>query len=350
VVLESQDDSIGLAEKVLSQHAFAELRLIVVSPLGQRGDAARLREIGAAGYLTKPFEAGELLEAIRAVVGGMAGPGELVTRHWIRERRSSVNVLLADDSPTNRRLAIRLLEKRGHSVTAVENGLEAVRAVEKDRYDVILMDVQMPEMDGLEATGAIREAEALSGDHIPIIALTAHAMKGDRDRCLVAGMDAYVSKPFQAEELFATIEQLVNYSSEPAAEDSGGSDSVSEPGSVDRKLVDIAGALGRVGGSMEVLSEVTEIFLEGYADLFGELTAAVEARDLETSAKVAHRLKGELGTLGAMDAFEAGQEVVTLARAKDAEGVVAAFACFADEMRRVEPELIALARGNLTAD
>ena len=257
-------------------------------------------------------------------------------------------MLLADDSPTNRRLAMRLLEKRGHAVTAVEDGQQAVRAVEKDTYDIILMDVQMPEMDGLEATAAIRESEQLTGDHIPIVALTAHAMKGDRDRCLEAGMDAYVSKPFQAEELFATIEQLVSYAE--VEEVAGESDPPTGDSSVEGNLIDVAGALGRVGGSMEVLAEVTEIFLDGYAEQFEQLTAAVEAGDLETSAKVAHRLKGELGTIGAMEAFEAGQEVVTLARAKDPDGVVAAFARFSEQMDRVEPELIALSQGNLTAD
>jgi HPt (histidine-containing phosphotransfer) domain-containing protein len=212
------------------------------------------------------------------------------------------------------------------------------------------MDVQMPEMDGMEATIAIRQAEELTGGHIPIVALTAHAMKGDRERCLEVGMDAYVSKPFQAEELFATIEQLVSYS---ASDDS---DPVEEP-APERKpapagdavvgtLVDIAGALGRMGGSPEVLAEVTEIFLDGYPEQFEQLTAAVAAGDLTTVAKVAHRLKGELGTLGATRAFEAGQEVVTLARGDDVPGVEQAFERFVQEMERVEPELVAISHGS----
>ncbi len=347
VVVDQQADAIEFTEGLLGHLAFAGLDVIVISGLGQRGDASRLRELGAAGYLTKPFEAGELLEAIRAIASGASG-GELVTRHWIRERRRHVNVLLADDSPTNRRLAMRLLEKRGHAVTAVENGLEAVRAVEKEAYDVILMDVQMPEMDGIEATTAIREAEQLSGAHIPIVALTAHAMKGDRARCLEAGMDAYVSKPFQAEELFATIEQLVSYANaqDGELEKKDESEAVEPTGS----LIDVSGALGRMGGSPEVLAEVTEIFLDGYAEQFEQLERAIEAHDMAVSAKVAHRLKGELGTLGATEAFEAGQEIVTLARADDGEGAERAFARFKQEMDRVEPELVALSQGNLTAE
>ncbi|MGI9610085.1 MAG: PAS domain S-box protein, partial [Acidimicrobiia bacterium] len=353
VIIDQQTDAIGFTEGLLGHKAFAELPMVVISALGQRGDASRLRELGAAGYLTKPFEAGELLEAIRAIASG-ASNGELVTRHWVRERRRRVNVLLADDSPTNRRLAMRLLEKRGHSVAAVENGLEAVRALDKDAYDVILMDVQMPEMDGLEATAAIREAEELSGSHIPIVALTAHAMKGDRDRCLAAGMDAYVSKPFQAEELFATIEQLVSYSNpgtEAGQDDPPGTEPPAAEGpAVVGSLIDVSGALGRMGGSAEVLAEVSEIFLDGYAEQYEQLKAAIEAEDMVNSAKVAHRLKGELGTLGATDAFEAGQEIVTLARADDVQGAVVAFGRFVEEMGRVEPELVALSLGNLPAE
>jgi two-component system sensor histidine kinase/response regulator len=238
---------------------------------------------------------------------------------------------------------MRLLEKRGHSVTAVENGLEAVQALEKDSYDVILMDVQMPEMDGLEATAVIRQAEQLSGSHIPIVALTAHAMKGDRDKCLEAGMDAYVSKPFQAEELFATIEQLVAYAG-AGKSDASAQEAVPAVEPVG-SLVDVSGALGRMGGSPEVLAEVTAIFLDGYPEQLEELTKAIEAQDMVKSAKVAHRLKGELGTLGATQAFEAGQEIVTLARADDAAGAVRAFGSFKEEMERVEPELVALAQG-----
>ncbi|NNJ48609.1 MAG: PAS domain S-box protein [Acidimicrobiia bacterium] len=351
-VIDHQGDAISYAESLLDHKAFAGLPVIVLSALGQRGDAARLRDIGAAGYLTKPFEAGELLEAIRAVGSGSVSPGELVTRHWIRERRQSVNVLLADDSPTNRRLAMRLLEKRGHAVKAVENGLEAVQALDKDAYDIILMDVQMPEMDGMEATIAIRQAEALTGGHIPIVALTAHAMKGDRERCIEVGMDAYLSKPFQAEELFATIEQLVSYAASAdeadAQEQEQEQEQEEEPAreaEVVGSLVDVAGALGRMGGSPEVLAEVTEIFLDGYAEQYEELKAAIEAADMATSAKVAHRLKGELGTLGATEAFEAGQEIVTLARADDVDGAQRAFVRFTHEMDRVEPELVALSRG-----
>jgi CheY-like chemotaxis protein/HPt (histidine-containing phosphotransfer) domain-containing protein len=354
MIIDQQADAIGFTEDLLSHKAFADLPVVVISALGQRGDASRLRELGAAGYLTKPFEAGELLEAIRAIASG-ASNGELVTRHWVRERRRQVNVLLADDSPTNRRLAMRLLEKRGHLVTAVENGLEAVQALDKASYDVILMDVQMPEMDGLEATAAIREAEQLSGAHIPIVALTAHAMKGDRDRCLEAGMDAYVSKPFQAEELFATIEQLVSYANSEQAAVEPEATPKSEPvataaPAVVGALIDVSGALGRMGGSPEVLAEVTGIFLDGYAEQYEQLKAAIEAEDMVNSAKVAHRLKGELGTLGATAAFEAGQEIVTLARGHDVEGAVRAFGRFAEEMERVEPELVALSVGNLPAE
>jgi CheY-like chemotaxis protein len=128
----------------------------------------------------------------------------------LREERHRRHILLAEDNPVNQTLAVRLLEKRGYVVTVAANGRSALEALEKDRFDAVLMDVQMPEMDGFEATAAIRRNEKRTGGHIPIIAMTAHALKGDQERCLAAGMDAYISKPIRTSELFAAIEELVN--------------------------------------------------------------------------------------------------------------------------------------------
>ncbi len=340
-VIDQQTEPIGFLKRMLDQEPFAGIQPVVIAGSGHRGDASRLRAAGAAAYLTKPFEPGELLETIRAV---MAGSDELVTKHWIRERRHNVNVLLADDSPTNRRLAMRLLEKRGHSVTSVENGLQAVQAMDKDSYDVILMDVQMPVMDGLEAAQTIREAEKLTGEHIPIIALTAHAMKGDRERCLEAGMDAYVSKPFQAEELFATIEQLVNFAA------AAGKSVELKWKPLEERAIDVEVALSRLGGIPDLLPEVAQIFLDEYPPQLEDLKEALAAGDMSNIAKVAHRLKGELGTLGAVAAHEASQTVVSLARAEDHEAVPEACERFLGEMERVHPELMLLAAGNIAAD
>jgi CheY-like chemotaxis protein len=184
---------------------------MMLTSAGQLGDAARCRGLGISAYLLKPIRQSELLSAICQVLNKSAKTETvpLVTRHTLREAQSHVRVLLAEDNAVNQLLAMRLLEKRGFVVTAVGDGQAAVEAFEKDRFDVVLMDLQMPRMDGFEATAAIREKERSSGERIPIIALTANALKGDRERCLSAGMDGYVSKPIRTAELFETIEKLI---------------------------------------------------------------------------------------------------------------------------------------------
>jgi CheY-like chemotaxis protein len=134
----------------------------------------------------------------------------LVTRHWLSEARRQLRILVAEDNGVNQVLAKRLLEQRGHTVAVVNNGVEALAQLQTAAFDVVLMDVQMPEMDGFEATHAIRERERISGKHLPIIAITAHVMKGDQERCQEAGMDGYVSKPLQTAELFAAIERCLS--------------------------------------------------------------------------------------------------------------------------------------------
>ena len=134
----------------------------------------------------------------------------LVTRHSLREIKRRIRVLLAEDNPVNQTLTVRLLQKRGYEVSVVGDGRAAVEAFQKEDFQLVLMDLQMPEMDGFEATSAIREKERSTGRHIPIIAMTAHALKGDQDRCLAAGMDGYISKPIRTSEMFSTIEDVLS--------------------------------------------------------------------------------------------------------------------------------------------
>jgi len=183
----------------------------MLSSVGHQGDAARCRELGIASYLTKPVRQSVLLDAVLAMLAGSARPFQrqpLVTRHTINEAHRSLRILVAEDNAVNTLLVTALLRKRGHTVVNVVNGREAVAAVAESEFDVVLMDVQMPEMDGLEATALIRKSKTATGIHVPIIALTAHAMKGDREICLAAGMDEYLSKPIDVNELFALIESL----------------------------------------------------------------------------------------------------------------------------------------------
>jgi CheY-like chemotaxis protein len=205
-------DGFWVAEKIKKEPDLAGAVIVMLTSAGLRGDAARCRELGIRAYLPKPIRRADLLEAIRMVLGPTVRPPEsksLVTVHTLREQRARLRILLAEDNAVNQKLAARLLEKRGHAVTVAGTGRTALESLEKQPFDLVLMDVQMPEMDGLEATVAIRELEKASGQHIPIIAMTANAMKGDRERCLAAGMDAYLSKPIQVKELFATMEEVM---------------------------------------------------------------------------------------------------------------------------------------------
>ncbi len=188
-----------------------EAGVIMLTSAGQRGDAARCRQLGVAAYLTKPVSQSELFEAIVRVLG-TSGPqpeaAPLITCHTIRQGKKKLRVLLAEDNAVNQKVAARLLEKQGHRVTVTANGREALAALDRENFDVALMDVQMPEMDGFEATAAIRAREDRTGRHLPIIAMTAHAMQGDKERCLAAGMDGYISKPIRAQHLIDLLSGL----------------------------------------------------------------------------------------------------------------------------------------------
>jgi CheY-like chemotaxis protein len=204
-------DGFGLAGRIKARPELGTTMIMMLSSVGNQGDGARCRELGVASYLTKPVRQSLLLEAMLSVlainVRPLAQP-VVVTRHTINEAHRSMRILVAEDNAVNRLLVTALLTKRGYTVITAVNGREALAAVTRDAFDLVLMDVQMPEMDGLEATAAIRKLEAVTGAHVPIIALTAHAMKGDREICLAAGMDEYLSKPIDAEQLFALVEAM----------------------------------------------------------------------------------------------------------------------------------------------
>ncbi len=199
-------DGFEVAERIRSHSVPEEARLILITSQGQRGDAARCREIGIEGYLRKPIKRSALRQALQDVIGmprQARSERKLVTRHTIKEVQR--RILLAEDNVVNQRLAVKLLEKRGHSVVIANNGREAIEILDHGAFDLVLMDVQMPVLSGLEAAILIREKEKTSGAHIRIIALTANAMAGDEEKCLAAGMDGYLSKPIRVEELLALL-------------------------------------------------------------------------------------------------------------------------------------------------
>jgi two-component system, sensor histidine kinase and response regulator len=206
-------DGFALARQIRQDTELHQPGIVMLTSSGQRGDAARCLDAGIAACLTKPARHSELRGAIQRALGQTSHdpttPSDrLITRHshWDQTVLPPLKLLLAEDNMVNQQLARKLLEKRGHTVTIANNGLEAIALLSRQTFDLILMDVQMPEMDGFEATAAIRKKEATTGGHLPIIAMTAHAMKGDEERCLIAGMDAYVTKPIQVPQLLAAMQ------------------------------------------------------------------------------------------------------------------------------------------------
>lgn len=205
-------DGFMLVEQVRNTTGLEKLTTIMLTSGGHRGDGQRCKELGIAAYLIKPVVQSELLEAVLIALRSHPEGGQPTVSQSRQRSRGPLRILLAEDNVVNQRLAIRLLEKQGHIVVPATNGLKALEIIETDRFDLVLMDIQMPVMDGVEATAAIREKEKTTGDHVPIIAMTAHAMAGDRERFLESSMDGYISKPINAQELLMTIDCVLPFS------------------------------------------------------------------------------------------------------------------------------------------
>ncbi len=214
-------DGFMLVEQMQKSPDLAGLVTIMLTSGGQRGDGARCKELGIAAYLIKPVVQADLLQALLTVLSaheGVAKPSAVITRHTLRESRLPLRILLAEDNLVNQKVACRLLENHGDIVVVAANGVQVLQTLEQQSFDLILMDAQMPQMDGFEATAAIRRLEQATRAHIPIIAMTAHAMVGDRQRCLEAGMDGYIAKPVHPHELFETIESVLAHAAQGVAE------------------------------------------------------------------------------------------------------------------------------------
>jgi signal transduction histidine kinase/CheY-like chemotaxis protein/HPt (histidine-containing phosphotransfer) domain-containing protein len=318
-------DGFGLAERIAQDPRLSDLTVIMLTSAGERGDAARCRELRIAGYLTKPVSQSDLWDGIVSVLQPGEGAEErpLVTMHSIREGRPRLRILLAEDNPVNQQLAARILEKRGHSVEVVPDGRQALEALSRERYDLVLMDIQMPEMDGFETTAAIRAREDSSGQHLPIIALTAHAMAGDRERCLAAGMDGYLSKPLRAHELIDAIEHLIP--DQPPSPPARGipSDRPTSAGSFDRVAL-----LAVVEGDLTLLHELAQVFLADTPALITRLREAVARRDRPRIVALAHRLRGSVANFQSESATAAAQRLEEMGDSGKMEGIEAALADF----------------------
>ena len=305
-------DGFALAEAVKRNPDWSGATVMMLSSAGQRGDALRCRELGVAAYLTKPVRSSELLEAILAALGTRAKgnkSAELVTTHSLRSGRIPLRALLAEDNAVNQLVAVRLMEKAGHSVVVAMNGKQAVEAWRKEPFDVILMDVQMPEMNGWEATRAIRVEERSTGGHVPIIALTAHAMKGDQELCMAAGMDLYLSKPIRTSDLLAALGQVQKFAVVAAEEKPPVPPGVSH--------IDLAEALLRLDGDRNLFDQVALLFRSECPSLLAEIRSGLTESDSRKVQSVAHALKGSSAILGASALSQAAAGLETLARTDD---------------------------------
>ena len=315
-------DGFELAERIRRNPALAGAMIMMLTSAGRPGDAARCRELGIAAYLLKPIRKTELLAAILQVLGHARDTtSNLVTRHALREARRHLRVLLAEDNLVNQRVLLGMLQKIGHQAVIAGTGQEAIRLLQTQSFDVVFMDVQMPEMDGLTATAQIRQAEKKSGTHIPIIAMTAHAMKGDRERCLDSGMDSYLAKPITSEQVSDVLDKLFGL------QDTSGPGCAGDWSS--------APVRERVNRDEKVLRDISEIFLEEYPRFLSQMHRALAEKTPELLQEAARQLGGELSYLGAMDVATAAQNIEEFAGKLDFDGASHALETFEKQLSRL---------------
>jgi signal transduction histidine kinase/DNA-binding response OmpR family regulator/HPt (histidine-containing phosphotransfer) domain-containing protein/streptogramin lyase len=321
-------DGFAVAERIKAAPGLAGAVIMMLTSASRPGDAARCRELGIAAYLTKPIRQSDLLDAILgALAGASASTPEPASAAPPTPRDGRLRVLVAEDNPVNQKLASRILEKHGYHVTLAQNGREVLGLLDREPCDVILMDVQMPVMNGFEATKTIRAAERGTRRHVPVIAMTAHAMKGDRERCLDAGMDAYVSKPIHARDLIQTVE-------ETAGRFLLGSPSAPPP---------LSAVLERVGGDTQLLAEIAGIFVEQAPGLVAEIRRAMGRQDAVGLERAAQALLSAVGNFDARDANRYAADLETMARTGNLDDAANAYASLDAEVSRLMVTLRRLA-------
>ncbi len=296
-------DGIELGRTIKAIPALANTLLIMVTSRGQRGDAKASKNIGFAGFLTKPVRTEHLRDCLAMVLNrgaepAISGDAPIITRHLVSEERRRIRILLAEDNVTNQKVALRILEKRGYRADTVADGKEAVAAYASAPYDIILMDVEMPEMDGFEATAVIRKREEATGRHTPIIAMTAHALTGQREKCLDAGMDDYVAKPVRPEELFAAIDRQMAAAHSAGALASDASASV-QTGDERPPIFDVVGLDIRMGGDQALIKEIVEVFLNDFPDQMARFLQALQDKDQALAHRQVHSIRGAAASVGA---------------------------------------------------
>jgi PAS domain S-box-containing protein len=326
-------DGFSVAQRISHDRRYSGIRLVMLTSAGQPEDVARCRKLGISAYLTKPIKQSELFDAIVSAIGQpvVERPRAPQRRKRARPALRTLQVLVAEDNQVNQLVATRIFQKLGHQVTVVSNGREALSAVQAGKFDLIAMDVQMPEMDGLDATSAIRSWEKAAGTHIPIIAMTAHAMKGDRERCLAAGMDGYTSKPIRMRELEQAIAELISPPKPSKAP-------VSVRSHADG-VIDYAALLAGVDGDRRLLRELVRLFLADCPQRLAEIKEAIRRGDAETLRIAAHTLKGSVGNFAAQKAFAASQRLENMGRDGDLDNAEEACVTVESELTFLSDEL-----------
>ncbi len=312
-------DGFTLAERIKQDAELSSTVIMMLTSGDRPGDISRCNELDVAAYLLKPVKQSELFDAIVMALGVTAAEDEFrADRGETPEDLPSLRILLAEDSLVNQKLAVGLLERHGHTVVVANHGREVLGAIEADHFDLILMDVQMPEMDGLEATEIIRARERGSGAHVPIVAMTAHAMQGDRQRCLEAGMDEYIAKPIRARQLFQTMANVTGLSNKPlpAVDLPSGEPGGSRLPSQAAGLWDPDAALESVKGDSDLLRIVIETYLEESPQLVKRMRDSLGRSDAAELNLAAHSLKGSLRFLGAEEGFQLAYRLELMGRDK----------------------------------
>jgi two-component system, sensor histidine kinase and response regulator len=307
-------DGFGLVEQIKQRLDISTSTIMMLTSGGQRGDAARCGELGISAYLLKPVRQSELREAIARVLGAkeQAGPKPMITPYSLKDDsdpKKSLRILLAEDNPINQKLAVRMLEKRGHHVAVAPNGRQALAALKEGSYNLVLMDVQMPEMDGLEATMLLRKQEELTGHHQAVVAMTALVMKGDRERCMAAGMDGYLSKPIRPQELDEVLDRYLSMGREDLP--------VIESRDLPDASVCAEELLERIDGDRVFLAELLELFRADYPEQIRAARGAIANSDAATLQEVGHALKGALGNLAAPAASRIASDLESMGKTGD---------------------------------
>jgi len=331
-------DGFEVAARVRKMPECAELPIIALSFAFTQEDLERCRKLGIASTLVKPVAQAELRDTICAVLGAEAAPEVMRTDSEAPVSAKSLRILLAEDMVANQQLVTIVLEKCGHTVVIANDGRETLDILERDSgFDLILMDVQMPEMSGFEVTEEIRRREQNTDVHVPIIALTARAMSEDKELCLQAGMDLYISKPFRPQDLRSAVEQVTSAefrAVEPAVS-----------GVVEGEFPTRAQALERVEGDEELLSSMAETILEQCPSLLSEIRSALEAEDAAAVEGAAHGFKSVLGLLGNNAAFAAAADLEEAGRNGELTSGVELFAALEEKVAAFSEALAGFGAG-----